>query len=650
MSRTVLPPAPSTGDASASERFTRALVALTRQVWSPECTFRTAIAAICETAADALQIERVSVWNYEAADGRLRCLHAFDAISGSHLPVQPLEMLSLDGDGYLASLDDMRVLEVAEMDDGAEMARSHLALRDYLQRHRIQGMLEAPAFVGGELQGVICHESILRVRNWSGAETVFAASMGDYVAMAFEIARRRRAEAEVEHLRLHDAATGLPNRAYLTELIRQRLLATPLRREQVLAVVNVQVDVSGGVAWSAGAPTVDDVLGRIARQLRSLMGTDTELARTGSDGFTFLVGANPSKRSVIRLAEAVLATVESMDWQHTDVDPGVAVGIAVADRGSALDAPALLQQGEEAAARARAAGRFGYAMYDAEHHAALVEGLRLERALRDGFANGEFELHYQPEFDAHSGRWVAAESLLRWRVGGELRVAGEFIGVLEPSRLMLDVGRWVLRQACLDAVAWPRNADGHEVTVRVNVSARQFDESGLVEDVRAALDASGLDPARLSLELTETTLMRDVDRALELLRPLRETGVQVAIDDFGTGYASLVYLKCLPVDALKIDGSFVQGMLENKGDRAIVQAIVNLAAAFGIEVIAEGVETPEQQAALLAAGVHRMQGWLYGRALPNPALCGVIGSRPASAGPASDPEPAPDGQDASPVP
>ena len=161
----------------------------------------------------------------------------------------------------------------------------------------------------------------------------------------------------------------------------------------------------------------------------------------------------------------------------------------------------------------------------------------------------------------------------------------------------------------------------------MNVSARQFDESGLLEDVQAALDASGLDPARLSLELTETTLMRDIDHALDILRPLREMGVQVAIDDFGTGYASLVYLKRLPVDALKIDRSFVEGMPDSAADLAIVRAVVGLAAAFEIEVIAEGVETQAQAASLAAAGVHRLQGWLYGKAMPNAALCQVLKAR-----------------------
>ncbi len=624
--KVVQSPDASAGEPSASERFTRTLVALTRTVWHPDCTFESAIAAICEAAANALQIERVSVWCYEVEETRLRCLHAYHAGTGEHQSVEMLETLPLDGDDYIAVLEDVRTFEAADIHDGESpgSANSHLALRDYLQRHRIHAVLDAPAFVGGELQGVICLESILRSRIWSREETTFAASMGDYVAMAFEIARRRRAEAEIEHLRLHDAVTGLPNRDYMTEMIRQRL-AVPVRGEVVPSIVHVQVSATGGVAWSAGFPTEDEVMARIAERLQSFTGNGVELARTRADGFTFLISANTAKRTVIRLAEGVLKALRSMDWAHTEADPSACIGIALVEPGETHDARVLLHQGQEAAEQARALDRFGYAIYDHEHHAVLVEAVRQERALRDAFAQGQFELHYQPEFDAASGQWVAAESLLRWRDGERLVVAGEFIDVIEASDLMLPVGCWVVWQACHDAAGWPPTCDGRPVGVRVNVSARQFDEPGLLEDVSAALEASGLDPARLCLELTETTLMRDIEHAMDILRPLRQLGVQVAIDDFGTGYASLVYLKRLPIDVIKIDRSFVQGLPDQVSDLAIVQAIASLAEAFGIDVVAEGVELPTQQDALLAIGVHRMQGWLYGKAMQQDELCRILG-------------------------
>jgi EAL domain-containing protein (putative c-di-GMP-specific phosphodiesterase class I) len=287
-----------------------------------------------------------------------------------------------------------------------------------------------------------------------------------------------------------------------------------------------------------------------------------------------------------------------------------------------------MRQAEEAAERARSRDNYSYEIFDIEHHAALVERLRFERALRDAFADGNLQLHYQPEYDADQHGWIAAEALLRWRDGDRLVVAADFIEVAETSALILPIGSWVLRRACLDAAQWPATAGGGYPTVRVNVSARQFDDSGLLEDVTAALADSGLRPERLCLEITETTLMRDIDRALDLLQQLKASGVQVAIDDFGTGYASLVYLKRLPVDVLKIDRSFVEGIPGNAADTAIVAAVFGLAESLGIEVVAEGVERIEQQHALQAIGVRRMQGWLYARAMDQSSVCQWLVSSP----------------------
>jgi EAL domain-containing protein (putative c-di-GMP-specific phosphodiesterase class I)/GGDEF domain-containing protein len=606
---------------TSSERFTRTLVDLTRAVWHPQCTFETAISSICDAAATALQIERVSVWQHE--QGKLTFLHASSADASGEAPASGADM-TLDDAAYIRALGDVRTFETVEVDDEPDTGLGSPALRDYLQRHRIRALLDAPAYVDGELQGVICHESINRVRKWTREEITFAASMGDYVAMAYEISRRRRAEDEVEHLRLHDGSTGLGNRDYLVELTRQRL--APLRGNgETLAVVHVFVDASG-VAWSANAPTVEDVMARIGRRLVELTSDSIELARVRANGFAFLLSRDGQQRGAVRLAERALAAVRAIVWDHAEVDPSATAGIAFAPVGQGFDARVLMRQAEEAAEHARAGDKFGFEVFDPEHHDTLVESLRFERALRDAFAEGRFEVHYQPEFDAHERTWVAAESLLRWRDGERLVIAAEFIGVVESSGLMLPVGRWVLGQACRDAVHWPAQPNGSLPSVRVNVSTRQFDEGGLVDDVAAALADSGLAAARLCLEITETTLMRDIDHALDVLQQLKRLGVSVAIDDFGTGYASLVYLKRLPVDVLKIDRSFVDGIPGTVADTAIVRAVVGLAASLGMDVIAEGVERIAQQDALQALGVRHMQGWLYGKAMDQDSLRRLLGA------------------------
>ena len=611
--------------ATPTERFTRALVELTRAVWHPECTFDSAIGLICETAALTLQVERVNIWHYDRDAQLLRCLHAYSAPDGVHAGTDELETLSLEGDDYMAALEDVRTLDATEVEADPSTAGSHSALRDYLRRHRVHALLDAPVRVEGTLIGVVCHESVDRSRQWSPEETTFAASMGDYVAMAHEVLRRRRAEKEVQHLLLHDATTGLPNRDYLLELVRQRL-ATPRTPNEALAVVHVRIDAAGGIALPADAPTVEEVMAQIALRLRQFTRGDTDLARVRADGFAFLLARDAGQRTAIRLAERCIAAVRGLQWQHDDLHPGAAVGIAYAEPSAENGARVLMRQAEEAADRARAGDKFGYEVFDLEHHDALVERLRFERALREAFANDEFELHYQPEYDAVEKQWVAAEALLRWRNGERLVIAADFIDVLESSGLILSVGSWVLRCACRDAAQWPATASGRLPTVRVNVSARQFDDNALLDDVTAALAGAGLAPERLCLEITETTLMRDIDRALSVLQQLKRLGVQVAIDDFGTGYASLTYLKRLPVDVLKIDRSFVEGIPGNTADTAIVAAVFGLAESLGIEVIAEGVERIEQQHALQAIGVRRMQGWLYARAMAHPRACELLGT------------------------
>lgn len=608
---------------SDGQRFTRALVALTRAIWHPDCSFDSALALICEIAADALRVERVNVWHYDRGAQRLRCIHDFSARERAHAGGDTLESLSLEGDDYVAGFEDVRAIDAADVRLHPSTASSLSELRTYLERHGIQALLDAPVRVEGEMIGVICHESTDGPRLWSHDEITFAGSMGDFVAMAYEIVRRRRAEKEVQHLLLHDATTGLPNRDYLVELLRQRL-ATPRAPGDVLAVVHVRVDASGGVALPDDAPTADDVMGQVALRLRQFSSNQVHLARVRADGFAFVLEGSTAQRNAVRLAERCIAAVRGLQWDLKDLLPGATAGIAYAEDAADRGARLLMRQAESAADRAREHDKFGYQVFDLEHHDALLNRLRLERALRDAPANGEFELHYQPEYDTTTQTWVAAEALLRWRHQGRLLAAAEFIEVLESSGQILSLGRWVLHRACTDASQWSGSANQVAPTVRVNVSARQFEDAALAADVGDALAASGLAPERLCLELTETTLMRNIDHALGVLRQLKAFGVQVALDDFGTGYGSLVYLKRLPVDVIKIDRSFVDGLPGTTADTAIVKAVFGLAESMGLEVVAEGVERTDQQLALQAIGVRRMQGWLFAKAMDQTSLCALL--------------------------
>lgn len=605
---------------SATERFTRALVDVTWGVWDPASDFDSAIAVICRKAAIALQTERVSIWHRDAEAGAFRCLHAYCSAPDARDVDEDLQDLVLDDGQFLPALTGVRTLETMMVDTDAPGAED--SLRAYLKRLGIQSMLIAPAYFEDELQGMVCHESIDRVRKWTHEEIPFAASMGDYVAMAYEIARRRRAEAEIEHLRLHDRSTGLGNRDYMMELLRQRL-GTWGAHGRRMTVLHVLIDASGA-ASSASGSTLEETMARITVGLAPLAGEGVELARVRDNGFAFLLGDDATEHAAIRLAERVLAAVRTLELGELEVVPAAVVGIAFAVGNAENDARVLMRQAEEAAEHARSGDKFSYEVFDTAQHEGLMTALRFEQELHDAFARGHFEVHYQLEYDAHQKQWVAAESLLRWRRDDCVVVAGEFIAAVESSGLMLPVGRWVLQQACHDAMQWPLLPDGTAIALRVNVSARQFDEDGLVDDVTTALASSGMAPARLCLELTESTLMRDMDHTLAVLQRLKAIGVLIAIDDFGTGYGSLVYLRQLPVDVLKIDRSFVDGMPDAIAETAIVKAVVGLAVSLGMEVVAEGVERVPQQEALQQLGVRRMQGWLHGKALDQQHMCQLL--------------------------
>jgi len=313
-----------------------------------------------------------------------------------------------------------------------------------------------------------------------------------------------------------------------------------------------------------------------------------------------------------------------------EVELGVAVGVVFVSEGDASDARGLIWRAEQAADHAAQRGRDQLEVFDIEHHRGLVERLHLEQAMRDALANDEFEVHYQLEVCSRDGRWDAAEALLRWRRDGKVCAADEFIAVAESSSLILALGRWVLARACRDAVAWPPDVNGGPLTLRVNISARQLEDPCLVAKVAESLERSGLPPSQLCLEITETTLMREGIDVIKVLRELKALGVTLAIDDFGTGYSSLSYLKRFPVDVLKIDRSFVAGLPKDRMDAAIVAAVATLAHAVGLDVVGEGVEKIEQQEALAALGVYRLQGWLYAKALPQDEFLALVAKPPVA--------------------
>jgi EAL domain-containing protein (putative c-di-GMP-specific phosphodiesterase class I)/GAF domain-containing protein len=593
-------------DAGAwARRHNHALVALARRVWREDCTLDDALALICETAAETLEVERVNVWRLQPRQQQLRCMHAYERSSGAHNPPGFDETFDADSE-YGRRLGEVRVIDAADVAQDATLSASDAALGDYIKRHRIRSLLDAPIRSEGELLGVVCHEHVGGARAWTAEDAAFAASIGDYAAMAWEISRRRVAERRLRYLALHDPQTDLPNRDHLLE-VAHSALRTLHDGDADLAAIHLHVDASAH-------ERAGEALVGIADALRREFGETATLARVRHDAFALLPHRHVHETEALDLAERCIDLVHGngAGALHAVASAGIAFSRDLA----APSADALLGNAELAAARAHTIGALNRCeIFDVEHHRGLLARLRTERALRDAFEQGALRVHYQPEVDLRDGRWHAAEALLRWHDGnGGMRKAGEFIEVAEGSGLIVDLGRWVLREACRVASGWPVR-DGIAPRLSVNVSARQFEQAGLVADVAQALADSGLAPSRLCLELTETALLADTGAAADMLARLRALGVRIALDDFGTGYSSLGYLKQLPIDAIKLDRGFVAGLPGDRYDMAIVRAVAGLAHEAGIEVIAEGVETEAQAAALRDAGIHRAQGHLYAPAL-----------------------------------
>jgi len=425
------------------------------------------------------------------------------------------------------------------------------------------------------------------------------------------ITRLREYQAELKFLANHDALTGLPNRLHF----RNRVARAIARAESVggsVGVLMLDLDNFRDINDSFGRASGDGLLRAQAALLCASIGDSGVVARTGGDEFAILVEQVAGGAGLTVLARRLLRQVAkpiTIDGSEVAVNCSVGVALYPAD-GVSVDA--LLSNVDTAMHRAKAEGRNRYQSFTAEMNGITRRRVEIGNALRHAIRRAELSLHFQPRACLHSGHAVGMEALLRWDAAMLGRVApSEFIPVAEHNGAILRIGNWVLGQACRQARIWLDTMPA-PLPVAVNLSARQFRENDLVRIVTAALDASGLPPHLLELELTESMLMQDAKGTLRTLASLKAIGVRLAIDDFGTGYSSLSYLKSFPLDYLKIDRSFISDLPGDCNDAAIVCAIIALAHKLGLKVIAEGVETAEQLAFLREQLCDEVQGYYFG--------------------------------------
>ena len=415
-------------------------------------------------------------------------------------------------------------------------------------------------------------------------------------------------EQRLRYLALHDSLSGLPNRNFFGERLEEVIRETR-KGGMPNAVFYIDLDHFKDVNDTLGHPVGDELIRNVTARLNSNIRAEEIVARLGGDEFAVITAVPPEAGALQRVADRIIAALcapYSING-HTIVI-GASIGIAVIDARFAGGAAEIMRFADIALYRAKNEGRNRACIYDAAMDADLTQRKSLESDLRVTIENDHLRVLYQPMVSASGERLVGVEGLARWRhpERGDIEPS-QFIPIAEHSGLIVDLGKRVLRRACIDGKAWPN------LTVAVNVSPLQFRRADFVDTVEEILNETGFDPGRLELELTESTLLGNVETAEVSMHRLKTIGVQLALDDFGTGYSSLAYLRRFPFDKLKIDRSFVRSIERAPDAAAIVHAIVSLGRGLGMKVTAEGVETAEQHLFLRAAGVHAMQGFRFGK-------------------------------------
>ena len=431
-----------------------------------------------------------------------------------------------------------------------------------------------------------------------------------------EIGERRQAQSKLNYLAYHDPLTGLSNRRSFIERLEESLRESAHRDEQ-LAVLFIDLDQFKQVNDSLGHGVGDELLIAVAARLSEHVRLIDMLARLGGDEFICLMEGVRSEDDVEVLAREVIGAFELpfvLGDHELFLTASVGICLSPSDGDSVLD---LMRNADTAMYRAKALGRGNFHFYTPEMTRDAQERIRMENLLRRALDNGELSVHLQPQVETRSGRLVGAEALVRWN-SPELGLVMpmRFIPLAEDSGLIVGLGNWVLRESCRQVMQWRRS--GFDLPqVSVNLSVKQLERPEFIDVLRQILDETGMDAASLKLELTESVMMA-VGGAFDLLERLRDLGISLSLDDFGTGYSSLSYLKMLPVQQLKIDKSFVDGIGKNSGDEAIIRTVMELARSLDFEVVAEGVETIEQSDFLAGLGCEQLQGHLHGKAVSAP--------------------------------
>ncbi len=448
---------------------------------------------------------------------------------------------------------------------------------------------------------------------------------GGLVAVHEDVTEKRKAQAHIERLARHDALTGLPNRATFHEILNSRL--SDDKAGNGVAVYYLDLDRFKAVNDTFGHAVGDELLRQVAKRLRHAVRDKDVVARFSGDEFAVIQQDVADPEAVEMVAQRVLDAIGNRFKINDHLfHIGVSIGVSLFPSDS-RDANRLIKNADIALYRAKADGGNTFRFYEPTMDANMRERRSLEFELQEAVENEDFELFYQPLFDLKQNRICAFEALLRWNSPLRGRVPpAAFIGLAEETGLIAPIGKWVLRQACREAMKWP-----NDLKVAVNVSAKQFKAGDLPLLVAAALAESGLAPSRVELEVTESVLLQNTEHTIDALRQLKDLGVSISMDDFGAGYSSLSYLYRFPFDKLKIDRSFVCESDADDNARSIIRAMTGLGRSIGMKIVAEGVETRDQLQAVRSEGCGEIQGYLISKPIPVNEIADLLAAQAAAA-------------------
>jgi diguanylate cyclase (GGDEF)-like protein/PAS domain S-box-containing protein len=591
-------------------RFRERLLELAIQ---PKSDFTQSLSTILRTAAEVLDVGSASFWRLSRDPDVLRCESFFDRKSDRfQREWVGREFSSARYPAYFAPLNSRQPVIVND----ARTSRLTTMFAGDPDWSHVRALLDAPVLVEGEVAGVLClrHQD---VRHWDEDDVSFANTTALMLSLALEAAQRQEAETRIEHLAWYDGLTGLPNRNLLRETMRDMIM-TAANRKRRMAVMLIDLDRFKDVNDTLGHLVGDALIKSAAELLRATVGDAGVVARLGGDEFVVLVSEFVHRQEVALLAARIAQALHRTDLvPNIDTQVSASIGVALFPE-HGRDMSTLLKNADAAMYQAKRDGRNQFSFFNPiryERAAREVQlGIELVKALQGDCS--QFLCEYQPQLEMTSGRVVGLEALIRWDhpVHGIL-TPDRFIGVAEISGLSERITRWVLNEVCSQINRWRRVRPEFDVPVSINVAGREMGSTALPTLVRSALAKHGIDPHLIVLEITERTLVKESEVDNDVLAELASLGVGLVLDDFGTGYSMMGYLKRMPITALKIDQSFIEGIPADADSRAIVHAMIAVAKHFKLKVVAEGIESLEQVQYMREIGCDFAQGFFYSRSL-----------------------------------